>query len=79
MLEAETLIRLHGLRRDTNTEKSASEAETTPKDFGAETLSKARDERVVGIRTRFSVVADQAAERKRLRPRSKEEEEALLR
>jgi len=40
MLEAETLIRLHGLRRDENTEKSASEAETTPKDFGAETLKR---------------------------------------
>ena len=38
MLEAETLIRLHGLRRDRNTEKSASEAETTPKDFGADLL-----------------------------------------
>jgi DUF1016 N-terminal domain len=37
-------------------------AETTPKDFGADTLSKARNERVAGIRTRFSVVADQAAD-----------------
>ena len=28
---------------------------------------------MAGIRTRFSVVADQAAERKRLRPRSRED------
>jgi hypothetical protein len=35
-----------------------SKAET----LKAETLSKARNERVAGIRTRFSVVADQAAE-----------------
>jgi hypothetical protein len=35
-----------------------SKAET----LKAETLSKARNERVAGIRIRFSVVADQAAE-----------------